>query len=221
MGFKDFYSSLPLLKQVPKYQFYTQGYTEALGLFSGVRVVLSEEWLSGVPADLQDYFFRVKFPCFFIPVFTEQNCYGFVVKGFSKQTPRFCTNALLPGCERIRGGELVILCEGLKDAYLPMVCCKDLPVVVIPMLTAVPSKDFLGFLKTMGCTVLYVPDNDEHRGSHQARFYELIGSVGLLGSIFHISGHKDFGDFFSPALRSTVLESGRMLRESVKALVTY
>ena len=221
MVFRDFFSALPLVNQVNPYQFYIEGYTESLRLFSDVRVVLDEGWLSGVPLDLQDYFFRVNFPCYFIPIFSGNNCYGFVVKGFRKETPRFCTNMFLPGCERIKGGEVVVLVEGLKDAYTPLLLCKDLPAVVIPMLTAVPSKELLSFFKSMGCSVLYVPDNDGYRNDHKARFYELCGKVGIMGSVFEVSQVKDFGDFFSPVYRSAVLSEGKRLRETLKGLTTF
>ena len=221
MGFRDFFSTLPLVSQVPRRQFYVKGYTEALSLFSDVRVVLNEEWMSGVPHDLLEYFYRVKFPCYFIPIFRENNCFGFVVKGFSKETPRFCTNnMLLPGCERIKGGEVVVLVEGCKDCMIPMLALKGLYAVVIPMLTAVPSREFLGFLKEMKCTVVYASDNDEYRANHTARFYELCGKIGLLCFIYDLKGSKDFGDFFDISTRDSVLSEGKRLREVVKSLIT-
>jgi len=222
MGFRDFYSLLPLIDQVDPYRFYVKGYTEALKLFSGVRVVLDEGWLNGVPPDLQDYFFRVKFPCYFIPIFRDSNCFGFVVKGFQKETPRFCTNnKYLPGCERIHGGEVVVLVEGIKDSYLPFLACKGLPVVVIPMLTAIPSKDLLGFLKEMGCSLVFVPDNDVYKGDHVSRFYELCGKVGVKGFVFELNGIKDFGDFFVSESRGWVLGEGKRLREMVKGMSIF
>ena len=223
MALRDFFSALPLLNQVNRYHFYIPGYTEALGYFSDVRVVLSEEWLSGVPHDLQDYFYKVNFPCYMVPIFRGTDCYGFVVKGFTKMTPRFCTNALLPGCERIQGGELVVLVEGFKDAYTPMLVSKGLPVVVVPMLTAIPSREFLGWLKEMGCSVLYVPDNDSRIGEHSARFSELIGSVGVRGAIHKLVGIKDFGDCFvsNDIIHKAVLEEGRTLRGVLKSLTSF
>jgi len=219
MGFRDFFSTLPLLSQVNPYRFYIEGYTEALKLFSDVRVVLGEDWLTGVPYDLQDYIYKVHFPCYFIPIFQGSDCYGFAVKGFSKFTPRFCTNYLLPGCEHIMGGELVILVEGFKDTYLPLLACKGLPVVVIPMLTSIPSKEFLGDLHSMGCSVLFVPDNDEFKQDHSSRFFELSGKVGVKAYRYDISGIEDFGDFFNPALRSTALEQAKVLRGWVSQLL--
>ena len=223
MAFRDFFSALPLLNQVNRYHFYIPGYTEALSHFSDVRVVLSEEWLSGVHYDLQDYFFKVNFPSYFIPIFQKNDCYGFVVKSFSKMTPRFCTNALLPGCERIQGGELVVLVEGFKDSMIPMMVSKDLPVVVVPMLTAIPSRELLGYFKQMECSVLYIPDNDSRIGEHSARFSELIGSVGVRGSIHKITKIKDFGDCFvaNDSIHRAVLEEGRTLRGVLKSLTTF
>jgi hypothetical protein len=215
MDFKDFYSVLPLASQVDPYHFYVPGYTESLRLFSEVRVVLNEEWLSGVPYDLKDYFFKVQFPCYFIPIFRGSECYGFVVKGFSKMTPRFCTNMLLPGCERINGGELVILVEGFKDAYLPMLACEGLRVVVVPMLTSVPSKELLSFLAAMQCLVLYVSDNDEHRAGHSARFFELAGHIGVRVNKFDLRSLEDFGDFFLPSKRDQAVIEARSLRSVV------
>jgi len=217
VNFRDFFSALPSLSQVDLYHFYVKGYTESLKLFSDVRVVLNEDWLSGVPYELQDHFFKVNFPCYFIPIFRGTDCYGFVVKGFSKCTPRFCTNSLLPGCERITGGELVILVEGFKDAYLPMLACQGLPVVVIPMLTSVPSKELLTFLHSMGCSVLFVSDNDEHRANHSARFFELAGRVGLKAIKFDLMGSvEDFGDFFLPSRRERAVMEAHSLRSAIQ-----
>ena len=222
MDFRGFFNALPLLHQVDIYHFYIKGYTEALQNFSEVRVVLLGEWLSGVPDNLKEYFFRVGFPCYIIPIFQGSNCYGFVVKGFNKETPKFCTNMLLPGCERITGGEIVVFVEGFKDSYVPMVALKDLPVVVVPMLTSVPSKELLEALKGANCSVLFVPDADSYIGNHKARFFELCGKIGIHGDVFELGGGaKDFGDFFDPGLRTGVLIEGKRLREKVKSLVTF
>jgi len=220
MDFKGFFSNLPLLSQVDLYHFYIEGYTESLKLFSEVRVVLGEDWLSGVPLELQEYFYKVHFPCYFIPIFQNSDCYGFVVKGFSKMTPRFCSNHLLPGCERIKGGELVILVEGFKDAYLPLLSCKGLPVVVIPMLTSIPSKEFLCYLNSMGCSVLFIPDNDVHKQEHSARFFELAGKVGIKSYRYDVLGVEDFGDFFNPVLRDVALEQAKVFRGYVDKLLS-
>jgi hypothetical protein len=219
MGLKEFFLSLPLIDQVPVSQFFVPGYTESLKLFSEVRVVLSDEWLRGVPRELQDYFYKVGFPCYFVPIFTGRNCFGFVAKGFGKYTPRFSTNMLLPGCERIRGGETVIFCEGFKDCFLPMLACGDLPVVVLPMLTAVPGRDLLSLLAGYGCPVILVPDNDGHAGDHLGRFFELCGKTGARGFEFRLSQVGDFGDFFNPVLRARALQEARKLREFVSSLV--
>jgi len=216
MDFRDFFSSLPLVSQVDPYRFYVPGYTESLKLFSDARVIMGEEWLSGMPYDLQDYAFKVQFPCYFIPIFKGSDCYGFVMKGFSKFTPRFCTNALLPGCEHITGGELIILVEGFKDAYLPMLACRNMPVVVIPMLTSVPSKELLAFLHSMGCSVLFVSDNDSHRANHLARFFELAGSVGIKASKFDLRSLEDFGDFFLTSKRDQAVIEAHSLRDVVR-----
>jgi hypothetical protein len=183
-------------------------------LFSEVRVVLSDEWLQGVPHDLQDYFYKVGFPCYFVPIFTGRNCFGFVAKGAGKYTPRFATNMLLPGCERLRGDgkETVVFVEGFKDAYLPMLSCKDLPVVVLPMLTAVPSESLLSLLRQYGCRVVMVPDNDDNAGNHLSRFYELCGKTGVKGSQFRLSQVGDFGDFFRPGSREAALKEAKKFR---------
>ena len=221
MDVKGFFSTLPLIHQVDPYLFYVRGYTEALRNFSEVRVVLSEEWLCGVPFELKDYFFRVGFPCYFIPIFQANICYGFVVKGFGKETPKFCTNMLLPGCEKIAGGELLVLVEGLKDAFIPFHACQGLPAVAVSMLTAVPSREFLEAAKAANCSVLFAPDNDAYAQNHQARFYELCGKAGICGDVFRLDGAKDFGDFFDPKLRTVVVNEGKRLRDHVKKLTAF
>jgi hypothetical protein len=219
MGLKEFFLSLPLIDQVPITQFYVPGYTESLKLYSDVRVVLSNDWLQGVPHDLQDYFYKVGFPCYFVPIFTGRSCFGFVTKGSGKFTPRFATNTLLPGCERLKGGETVVFVEGFKDSYLPMLSCGDLPVVVLPMLTAVPSKDLLSLLGQQGCKVVLVPDNDDYAGDHLARFYELCGKTGAHGFQYRLSMVEDFGDFFNPDLRGAALREAKKLRGFLSKLV--
>jgi len=220
VGFRDFFSTLPLISQVDPYHFYINGYTESLKLFSDVRVILNEEWLGGLPFDLQDHVYKVNFPCYFVPIFRGSDCYGFVVKGFTKSTPRFCTNFFLPGCEKIQGHEVVILVEGFKDAYLPMLACKDLPVVVLPMLTAVPSKELLCFLHSMNCSVVFISDNDAHRHNHVARFFELCGKEGIKASRFDTFEIEDFGDFFNSACRLKALEEAGSLRGWVKKMLS-
>jgi hypothetical protein len=207
------------MDQVDPYYLYIKGYTESLRLFSGVRVVLSEDWLQGVPGDLQDYFFKVKFPLYFIPIFVNRNCYGFVVKGFSKHTPRFATNLYLPGCERIKGGETVVLVEGFKDAYVPMLACRGLHAVVVPLLTAVPSVGLMGYFHSLGCRVVIVPDNDEHRGDHLGRYYEICGRERMPAGCFDLRGLKDFGEVFdSPESKAIALAEGKRLREMLKGM---
>jgi hypothetical protein len=212
MSFKDVFVALPTIDQVNTSSFYIHGYSQALCLFSEVRVVYSADWLQGMSEELKAYFIKVGFPNFVVPIFRGYNCYGFVVKGFGKMTPKFCTNELLPGCERLKGGEIVVLVEGFKDCYLPMLACKGLPVVVLPMLTAVPSKELMGALKVSGCRIVSVPDNDEHVANHSARFMELCGKVQIAGTIFNISGVKDFGGFFDPESRVQAMAEAKRLR---------
>jgi hypothetical protein len=219
VGFGEFYQSLPLIGQVDAYHFYVRGYSEALRLFTGVRVVMSSEWLVGVPAELRDYFFKVQFPCYFVPVFSGRSCYGFVLKGHRKETPRFCTNFMLPGMERVVSGSIVILVEGFKDCYVPIKATSDLGAVVIPMLTSVPGTELLSYLSGLGCRVIFVPDNDEHRGDHVARFLTLCGKLSVKAPVvFDLSpGVGDFGNFFDCELRNFVLGDGKRLRGVVNA----
>jgi hypothetical protein len=119
----------------------------------------------------------------------------------------------------LRGGETIIFVEGFKDAYLPMLSCSGLPVVVLPMLTGVPSKDLLSMLAQQGSQVVLVPDNDDHAGDHLARFYELCGKTGASGFQFRLSEVGDFGDFFKPELRGKALKEAKKLRGFISQLV--
>jgi hypothetical protein len=215
VSLKDFFISLPGIDQVSRSQFYIQGYTEALGLFSEVRVVFSPDWLQEVSEELKSYFMKVGFPCYLVPIFREHNCYGFVVKGLAKLTPKFSTNELAPGCERLKRGQVVILVEGFKDCYVPMMAFRGDFVTVLPMLTSLPTKALLGMLNDLDCRVILVPDNDGHAGNHSARFSELCGKVQVRGSVFRTEGIKDFGDFFLPEFRQTALAEARRLRRFV------
>jgi hypothetical protein len=216
MPLKDIFVAIPTIDQVLVSQFYIPGYTESLRIFSEVRVVPSGDWLEGVSEIFKSYFIKVGFPCYLVPIFQGGACYGFVVKSFGKFTPRFCTNDLLPGCERLRGGEVVIFVEGFKDCFCPMLACKGLSAVVLPMLTALPGRALLGRLKSLGCRVVFVPDNDENFLDHVARFSELCGREQIGGSVFCLEGIKDFGDFFgSLDGRAAALREAKRLRRFI------
>jgi hypothetical protein len=213
MSLKDFFISLPTMDQVSVSRFYIPGYTESLTLFSEVRVVFSPDWLQGVSEELKAYFIKAGFPCYMVPIFRGGSCYGFVVKGHGKLTPKFCTNEMIPGCERLREGGIVVFVEGFKDAYCPMVACKGLSAVVLPMLTSLPRRAFLGWLKTLKCRVVFIPDNDDHVLDHSARFNELCGKEQVTGRVFRLDGIKDFGTFFeSSGGRVASLQEAKRLR---------
>jgi len=213
-GVVDFFRSLPKISSVPFSRFYIPGYSETLlHTFSDVRVVLSQEWLSGCPAELHDYAYRTYFPTYFVPIFLGETCYGFVLRGGSvKFTPRFCTNYLLPGCESVTPGNRVVLVEGFKDAYT----LRRAGVSAIPMLGSMPPSGILGWFQSMGVSVVFVPDFDDAEvQSNQVRgFTDKAIKAKLCFRVlaFPCGGPAgDLGDFFSanPLVRADALAKAK------------
>jgi hypothetical protein len=100
-----------------------------------------------------------------------------------------------------------------------MLAMSGMDVVVLPMLSSVPSKGFLGLLHELNCGAVFVPDNDSHRGDHMASFHGLCGKHDIRGYTFQVSGIKDFGEFFdggSP--RAVALAEAKRLRNFVQSL---
>jgi hypothetical protein len=200
---QHFYESLPSLSAVSS--FYIPGYTEALSFFSGVRVIPHSSFIEGTDMMVfKKYFFALKaLPVYFIPIFRKRKCYGFVLRGAEvKFTPRFCTNFLLPGCERIENGDIVFIVEGLKDSG-PLLM---LGVKTIPCLTSAPSVELLRWLKLKNCKVYIIPDWDEHLKEHVQVIRERLQEAGYVefrkDFFIHILAQRgvkcDLGDFFCP-----------------------
>ncbi len=150
------------------------------------------------------YFFALKgFPVYFIPIFRDRKCYGFIMRGsIEKFTPRFCTTFLNPGCERIIDGCTVFMAEGIKDVG-PLL---SLGLISVPMLTAVPNLLLLKWFKHKHCRVIIVPDCDEHTRGHIKQIAKRFKEAGFDGHNidYHISliaapsGYKksDLGDWY-------------------------
>ena len=216
----DFFRQLPRLADTLP-GFYVPGYTESLETFSEVRVIPSAEWLSGCPAELHDYAYRTYFPTYFVPIFLGETCYGFALRGGSvKFTPRFCTNFLLPGCERVTAGCRVVLVEGFKDAYT----LRRAGVLAIPMLGSMPPSGILGWFQSMGVSVVFVPDFDDAGvQSNQVRgFTDKAAKAKLCFNVlaFPCGGPAgDLGDFFSgsPIVRADALARAKEVLAACRA----
>ena len=202
---RSFYMSLPTLKGCK--DFYVPGYTEALTLFSDVRVVPNSCYIEGTDAAaFRKYFFAMKsLPVYWIPIFYDRKCYGFVLKNNTvKVSVRFKVSDVfsVPGIERVRRGSLVFMAEGLKDVG-PLL---SLGYVSLPMLTSVPSLSLLMWLREQGCKVVVVPDHDEHERKHLTQIGRRFRAAGFEGFRKDYlvcvlegpadGGKSDLGDFY-------------------------
>jgi hypothetical protein len=161
----DDFIKLPKMISVPRTTLYIRGYTEALSFYSDVRVIPNEDWLQGeLRLLLRKHLRLVKPPLYLIPVFRDNNCYNFVLKGAEKYTPRvresssYLSSGFVPGIERIQKGDVVVFCEGFKDSFIFL----RLGMKCLPMLTSNPSFKLLQFFKSLNCKLIFVPDNEEN-----------------------------------------------------------
>ncbi len=192
MSFLSFYQKLPSINEFSS--FYVPGYTESLKTFKGVRVIPDVSFLGGFPTQFMGFLQTTLLPLYFIPLYIGENVYGFALKGIKKMTPNFFTVPILPGQSEIESGQTVILSEGFKDVYL----FRIMGIPALPCLTSVPSAIVLKYLSKLNCSVLFIPDNDEHRNSHILKFQRTVSSIQapLKYEIFNLMGCKDLGGFF-------------------------
>ncbi len=154
-------------------------------------------------------------PSYFIPLYIGENVYGFALKGTKKMTPNFFTVPILPGQSEVKAGQTVILSEGFKDVYLFRV----MGIPALPCLTSVPSAAVLKYLSKMGCSVLFIPDNDEHRNKHILKFQKTVASLNspLKCEVFNLKGCKDLGGFFdSESERAHSLLNFKIIQNQLK-----
>jgi hypothetical protein len=220
MDLGTLYAQLPKMDDVPVQRFYVPGYTEALRMYKGVRIVLDVSWLTGLEESLKAYFIEAGFPCYFIPICVQHDCYGFVVKSFGKRTPVFCTTFYRPNMEFVTKESVVCMVEGIKDSYILL----KAGLTVVPTLASIPSKAVLEFYRDLGCRVVFIPDHDEHEqdfiSQFQVKCSKLTPRLGRY-SIFTMEGPVglDFGDFFKPECRLLVLANAKRLVQTVRGLV--
>lgn len=213
MDMGEFYRSLCLLE---KSDFYVRGYTEALALYTGVRVVPDISYISGLSEDHRRYFISVGFPCYFIPIINRLNsCFGYVLKGREKKTPRNCTNFLLPGTDGVYENDIVVLVEGIKDSYI----LRKIGLKAIPMLTSNPSEALLWWFRSHNNKVLFIPDNDMYLQRSVDNFVKKAKNVKLEYYIHKIDGVKDLGEVFdSIESKSIVLDNTRAILRTIREI---
>jgi len=201
MKLNEFYNSLPTGKQSSIYIPY---YTEALTTFQGVRVVPSYEFVLELDKKYKQYFKHIQFPCYFIPIHVNNECYGFVLKALEKKTPRFYTKNYLPGLELVKPGQPVVLVEGIKDTYI----LRAAKIPCVPMLTDTISEFTFNFFQKNNCPVIYCPDNDPIQESNIKNF---IKKFQEKGHTFKLNYVKDLGDFFGPDREKAILAAKEVI----------
>lgn len=205
MSLLEVYTSLP---KPNKDLLHVPCYTESLSTFSGVRVLPSETYLDGLPPDLVRSASLVGLPCFVIPIHSAGRCYGIVLKGRGKPTPRYGNTARLCGWESVAPGSTVVLVEGFKDTYI----LRRMGVLALPLLTSMPSARTLSLLASMACKVVYVPDNDSYGQRNAETYMAKASSAGIEPLVFRLSGVSDLGDVFDPRLRrAAICEASRLV----------
>lgn len=212
MTLLELYSSLPTIEQVPS--FYVPGYTESLKTYTGVRVIPDPSFIDGVSKVDLTYLKSVGFPCYFIPLMLHNNCYGYVLKGREKKTPRRHTKNVFPGQTEVTENDVVCLVEGFKDSYL----LRKIGIHAIPMLTSEPCKELLTYLETYHCRLVFIPDNDQFRSNFIESFKKSISNFEIPYFIYKLDGVKDLGDFFLPELRDLALVQAKKIRKITRAL---
>lgn len=214
MTLLEFYSSLPTLEQMPG--FYVPGYTEALKTFPGVRVIPDPSFVEGMGKADSIYLLsnQLTWPRYFIPLMLGNNCYGYVLKGREKRTPRRHTKNVFPGQTEVVSRDVVCLVEGIKDAYL----LRAIGIHCIPMLTSEPCKELLVYLETKQCQLVFIPDNDQYRDNFIESFKKSISNFEIPYFIYKLEVVKDLGDFFLPELRDAALQNAKKIHKIVRAL---
>ena len=114
----QFYQSLPEMGAFP--DFYMEGYTEALQLIKGVRVVPNSTFVEDLSKDYRDMFNLVGYPSYYVPIKVGKEHYGFTLKGSkTKKNPHFSLWLNMFNIEAIYADSpYLFVVEGIKDAYL-------------------------------------------------------------------------------------------------------
>lgn len=162
-----FYSSLPLMEHVP--DFYIKGYTEALKMIPGVRVVPDESFLSTVPYNLH-YLFEFKnpktgqqvgFPMYYVPIKVGRAHYGFYLRPANMKTTPCVTwwkGMKIANLDALYyDSPYVVTVEGIKDAYLFL--RYGHPVVIKG--GAYLSETFIEEASRLGKIIVDCGDNDD------------------------------------------------------------
>lgn len=212
MNLLEFYSSLPTLEQVSS--FYVPGYTEALKTYLGVRVIPDATFLDGLDQDDVKYLKSCSFPVYFIPLMLGNNCYGYVLKGREKRTPRKHTKNVFPGQCQVLPNEPVCLVEGIKDSYL----LRALKIPTIPMLTSEPCDELLSYFEQHHCPVIFIPDNDIYREQFIKAFKNKISTKKIPYYVYKLEVVKDLGDYFLPELREPAMNQAKRILKIYRGL---
>ena len=164
---RDFYTSLPTLEQVDfsKIDNLSSPYLQCFKQYKGVRVLPDESYVPTVPGPLQAFVDKVRIPCYVMPLYIKDQCYGFLLRSVHppqgdlyKMTPRFCTLPfLLPGVSDIKKGDTVYIQEGLKDSFL----LRHKGLKTISMMSSGIGESVYKLLSQLNCKVVITPDYDE------------------------------------------------------------
>jgi hypothetical protein len=188
----DFYLSLPGPEEFPG--FYIRGYTEALALVPGVRVIPNESYLETIPEEHQHRFAIMNYPCYYAPTKLGRQHFGYVLKSAGqKQTVHFSTWLPVFNLDALTAdAPLVFATEGIKVAYVFL--SQGLPTMA--MLGSMLTAETFDALAAHHKALCVIPDNDATGRAKAREFLHKARRHGVNCTVYVPQGHKDFGDWF-------------------------
>jgi hypothetical protein len=189
--------------------FYVPGYTEALATLKEVRIIPDFSFLEMFPREFM-YLFKgdMQFPCYYIPIRMDRAHYGFILKGASKQTPRFTTWYPFFNLQALKDPRpYVFVTEGIKDAGILL----QMGYPAMAMLTASVSEVPLQAFKEFNKTPILIPDNDGAGATAVEKMHRKLRAHGIPYRMYMAQGHKDLGDWYVPEYNYAVSQTLRVL----------
>jgi hypothetical protein len=196
--------------------FYVPGYTEAVATLPEVKIIPNPSYLEMFPSEFL-YLFKggMQFPCYYIPIRLDRAHYGFILKGTTKQTPRYTTWYPFFNLQVLRDPRpYVFVTEGIKDAGVLL----QMGLPAMAMLTASVSDVPLKAFKEYGKIPILLPDNDAAGALAVAKMHRKLKAQGMPYKVHMVQGHKDLGDWYVPELNYAVSQTLRVLEAMAKAV---
>jgi hypothetical protein len=212
---KEFYLSLPDQKQ---FSFFVPYYTPILQKFDYVRIVPDQTFVKGfVDSEYENAFFKVDYPCYYIPIKKDNVHWGFILKGQGKHTPSYTNWVRCFNFDSLFGpDQYVCLVEGMKDAGIFI----EYGLPVLSYLTSYPGKDLIDLIVKMGKYIIFCPDGDLAGQNAQIKFKKNMHDLGYDNYYVHqmVGDAKDFGDYYKPELTEYVLMNFQNVKNILRSL---